>query len=305
MTMPERQTLPLLTIQGVSERCGVNAVTLRAWERRYGLIQPERTAKGHRRYTPAQVERVQAIVEWLNKGVPIRQVRDLLDRQADSARPNTESAGDESPTQENAGQGEVWQAAHREMLAALQDLNAQRIEQCLNRLLRDYGHEAVISQLSDPLRQQLAASASLAMQRALLDSVLMQKWSARALSLVPGRRESGWLLVPFGDPLGVLELAMVMSSPVWCLSGPVAAQALAQQAMARKGCGVLWWVDAMPTAAQREKWLPQAQPAFPVRAWGPLASTLMPSDWVITGTRKEVANQLPPLPAPQKSRSRP
>ena len=107
MTMPERQTLPLLTIQGVSERCGVNAVTLRAWERRYGLIQPERTAKGHRRYTPAQVERVQAIVEWLNKGVPIRQVRDLLDRQADSARPNTESAGDESPTQENGGQGEV------------------------------------------------------------------------------------------------------------------------------------------------------------------------------------------------------
>ena len=123
------------------------------------------------------------------------------------------------------------------MLAALQDLNAQRIEQCLNRLLRDYGHEAVISQLSDPLRQQLAASASLAMQRALLDSVLMQKWSARALSLVPGRRESGWLLVPFGDPLGVLELAMVMSSPVWCLSGPVAAQALAQQVWRERDAG--------------------------------------------------------------------
>ncbi|MEQ9509267.1 MAG: MerR family DNA-binding transcriptional regulator, partial [Alloalcanivorax xenomutans] len=28
-----------LTIQAVSRRCGVNPVTLRAWERRYGLIR--------------------------------------------------------------------------------------------------------------------------------------------------------------------------------------------------------------------------------------------------------------------------
>jgi len=34
----------VLTIQQASEQCGVNPVTLRAWERRYGLLKPERTA---------------------------------------------------------------------------------------------------------------------------------------------------------------------------------------------------------------------------------------------------------------------
>lgn len=37
-----------LPIREVSRITGVNAVTLRAWERRYGLIVPHRTAKGHR-----------------------------------------------------------------------------------------------------------------------------------------------------------------------------------------------------------------------------------------------------------------
>ena len=35
-------------IREVARITGVNAVTLRAWERRYGLIVPHRTAKGHR-----------------------------------------------------------------------------------------------------------------------------------------------------------------------------------------------------------------------------------------------------------------
>ena len=40
-----------LPIREVARQTGVNAVTLRAWERRYGLIVPHRTEKGHRLYT--------------------------------------------------------------------------------------------------------------------------------------------------------------------------------------------------------------------------------------------------------------
>ena len=39
---------PLYPIREVSRLTGVNSVTLRAWERRYGLIRPQRTPKGHR-----------------------------------------------------------------------------------------------------------------------------------------------------------------------------------------------------------------------------------------------------------------
>ena len=50
---------------------GVNPVTLRAWERRYGIIRPERTAKGHRFYTEDHILLVKNILYWLDQGYPI------------------------------------------------------------------------------------------------------------------------------------------------------------------------------------------------------------------------------------------
>lgn len=32
------------SIGEVAERCGINPVTLRAWQRRYGLLKPQRSA---------------------------------------------------------------------------------------------------------------------------------------------------------------------------------------------------------------------------------------------------------------------
>ena len=51
----------LFPIREVSRLTGVNPVTLRAWERRYGLIQPTRTESGHRLYSMADVEAVRSI----------------------------------------------------------------------------------------------------------------------------------------------------------------------------------------------------------------------------------------------------
>jgi len=71
-------------IRRVSELTGVNSVTLRAWERRYGLLKPLRTAKGHRLYRPEDIARVEAIQRWLARGVAVGQVRALLDQGAKS-----------------------------------------------------------------------------------------------------------------------------------------------------------------------------------------------------------------------------
>ena len=66
-------------IREVARITGVNAVTLRAWERRYSLIVPHRTAKGHRLYSPDQILRIKHILTWLNRGVSVSQVMPLLD----------------------------------------------------------------------------------------------------------------------------------------------------------------------------------------------------------------------------------
>lgn len=72
------QSEQTFNISDVSQQTGVAAVTLRAWESRYGLIKPSRTPKGHRLYKQANINEIQQIVAWLDRGVAIRKVASLL-----------------------------------------------------------------------------------------------------------------------------------------------------------------------------------------------------------------------------------
>jgi len=54
--MIQNTTNERFPIRTVSELTGVNSVTLRAWERRYGLIQPVRKESGHRLYTRQHID---------------------------------------------------------------------------------------------------------------------------------------------------------------------------------------------------------------------------------------------------------
>ncbi|WP_051640855.1 MerR family transcriptional regulator [Thiomicrorhabdus sp. Milos-T2] len=68
----------LYPIREVSNLTGVNSITLRAWERRYGLIEPVRTEGGHRLYTMEHIERIKGAVKLTEQGIPISQVKSRL-----------------------------------------------------------------------------------------------------------------------------------------------------------------------------------------------------------------------------------
>lgn len=70
----------LFPIREVSRLTGVNAVTLRAWERRYGLIRPIRTDSGHRLYSQADIDEIRCILGWLERGVAVSKVGSILAR---------------------------------------------------------------------------------------------------------------------------------------------------------------------------------------------------------------------------------
>jgi len=59
----------VLRIGELSKRTGVSPELLRAWERRYGLLQPLRSAGGLRLYSPADVERVGVMQGHLADGL--------------------------------------------------------------------------------------------------------------------------------------------------------------------------------------------------------------------------------------------
>ncbi|MBF9003484.1 MerR family transcriptional regulator [Vibrio nitrifigilis] len=73
-----KDSVKLYAIREVAELTGVKPVTLRAWQRRYNLVQPQRTDKGHRLYTEQDIELIRDIQSWLAKGVAIGKVSQLL-----------------------------------------------------------------------------------------------------------------------------------------------------------------------------------------------------------------------------------
>lgn len=61
----------VLSIGELARRAGVSESTLRAWERRYGLLEPERTAGGHRRYRLEDLARIRQLRELVDDGLAV------------------------------------------------------------------------------------------------------------------------------------------------------------------------------------------------------------------------------------------
>jgi DNA-binding transcriptional MerR regulator len=66
-----------LRIGEVARRTAVSPELLRAWERRYGLLRPSRTAGGFRLYTEDEVRRVEAMRDHLAQGLSAAQAARL------------------------------------------------------------------------------------------------------------------------------------------------------------------------------------------------------------------------------------
>jgi len=83
----------LYPIREISRLTGVTPITLRAWERRYDLIEPVRTESGHRLYTQEHVDFIKQAVELTKKGIPISKVKAVINERKEAEK-NLRSHGD-------------------------------------------------------------------------------------------------------------------------------------------------------------------------------------------------------------------
>ncbi|MDQ5769855.1 MerR family transcriptional regulator [Thiothrix subterranea] len=137
----------LFPIGTVSEQTGVNTVTLRAWERRYGLLKPRRTPKGHRLYSRQDVDRVKQVLVLLEQGIPVGRVRDVLD------------SGETPPmhlrTAQDVQTDDPWRHYCSLFQRCIHKLDTRSLEHTFNEAVSLYSLELVAKKLILPLYQQL------------------------------------------------------------------------------------------------------------------------------------------------------
>lgn len=130
-------------IRTVAELTGVPTTTLRAWERRYQLLKPRRTPKGHRLYSPQDIELVKKIVLLLKQNLTIseaiRQVR--LKDTSQAPQPDQQKLH--------------WQDYRRRMLAAIEKFSYENLDNLYNDALALYPVDMVTQEVILPLLKQL------------------------------------------------------------------------------------------------------------------------------------------------------
>lgn len=74
-------TTPAFNLKVVLKETGLAADTLRAWERRYGLPRPQRTAGGHRLYSQRDIETIKWLMKRQEEGLSISRAVDMWNDQ--------------------------------------------------------------------------------------------------------------------------------------------------------------------------------------------------------------------------------
>lgn len=139
-------------IQTVAERTGLTPHVIRAWERRYGAIEPERSAGKHRLYSEAEIERIAMLQRAVRSGhsigkiakLPAEELLALIAKQPAAAR-SAAVRGDDDPAA----------ALRDESLIAIARFDGPTLQGILNRALMRFGHMGLLRLLIAPLAEEV------------------------------------------------------------------------------------------------------------------------------------------------------
>ena len=133
----------------VSQRTGLTADVLRAWERRYGAVTPVRSPGGQRHYSDADIERLSLLSRASRAGRQIGQLVPL---------PNAELQrmieDDERQSRQRVGVGPDQPAIESYLssaLIAVEEFDAQRLEQTLRSAVLRMPSDQVLDEVIAPL----------------------------------------------------------------------------------------------------------------------------------------------------------
>ena len=141
-SLPSDSLVPIRTIASLT---GVNPVTLRAWERRYKLLEPTRTPKGHRLYSTADIDLIKRVVSLLESGISISQVKQIL----------TADAQPQDEADAVAETFDIWRDYQQRLMDKIIAFDEPSMNELYNEILAVYPIDIVTNRLIVPVLREL------------------------------------------------------------------------------------------------------------------------------------------------------
>lgn len=147
----------------VSRRTGLKPDLIRAWERRYGAVEPARSEGRHRLYSDAEVERLALLREAVEGGRNIGDVATRSNEELEELIAGDRAAAFRPPgpvrrlpsRRGDAGDEESAEAILETCLAAVRNLDTQELELSLERGVVALSRFKVLLQVVVPLMQRI------------------------------------------------------------------------------------------------------------------------------------------------------
>lgn len=141
-------TTPAYNLKVVLKETGIAADTLRAWERRYGLPMPHRSAGGHRLYSQRDIETIRWLIKRQEEGLSISRAVDLWNEQlasgTDPLSDTVQTSAVPAATVPIKYQPETTlDSIREEWIRACMDFSETAAEQTLNQAFSMFPVEAV------------------------------------------------------------------------------------------------------------------------------------------------------------------
>jgi MerR family transcriptional regulator, light-induced transcriptional regulator len=198
---------PLVRIGELSRRTGVRVDTLRAWERRYGLLRPERSPGGFRLYGTSDEERVRAMKALIDSGVSAAEAARLA---------AAEAPGEPSPGPVAGG------ADHAQRLAAALDrFDEADANAILDDAIARFTVEALVGRVLLPVLHEIgtrweSGDVSVAEEH-FATSLLRGRMLALGRNWGAGRGPLAVLACPPGEQhdLGLVAFGLVLRARGW------------------------------------------------------------------------------------------
>jgi DNA-binding transcriptional MerR regulator len=138
----------MYTIKQAAARSGLSVPVLRAWERRYGVVTPMRTASGYRLYDEPAVMRLRTMRALIDRGwSPSSAAAALVDGTAPDVDIDAEpSPGGRLPVRAGTDVGgeEKAEALRSAFVGAAATLDAEGVERTLDEMLAGGSYEVVV-----------------------------------------------------------------------------------------------------------------------------------------------------------------